>query len=235
MNALKAAFTSYLSHLAAYVIAGATVVSTLNPALMPPKYAFITAVGAAIAAAFSHGKAVQANAGAIAGAMAKAFNDAVSQLPTPAVVIPVPNPAVVVKTAVVLFALCLIGPLLHGCAQLQSFVSSPTGQTVVTAGVGVGVTAAEAKGVTAAQINATAKLVLQYDQGTTASLAALTSAVNAAAIKAGVPAGDVTAFGTLETAFDTYVLVKYGSNATVQTVQTDVASFCNAVIAATGG
>jgi hypothetical protein len=229
---LKTLLSSYLSHLAGYVISAATIVSTLSPGTFPPKYAFVTAVATAIATAFAHGKAVQANASSIATAVANAVTESVSQLPTPAVSITAAN---VVKPAVAMFALCLILPLLHGCATVQSWLGTPTGQTVVIAGVQVAVTTAESKDVTAAQINTVAKTVLSADSGSAATLAALTSAVNAAATKAGVPAGDIQAFSTLETAFDAYLVVKYGANSTVTNIQADVAAFCNAVIADTGG
>lgn len=235
MDTVKAAFTSYLSHLAAYVISGVTIVSTLAPGTLPPKYAFLTAIATAMAAAFSHGKAVTANGATLAATMANAFTEAVNSLPTPA---PAPAPtasvAAAVKVAVLLLALPVLLSL-HACASVQSFLGSPTGQTVVVAGVGVAVTTAEQKGVTAAQLNTVAKTVLAADSGASATMAALTSAVNAAAIKAGVPAGDLAALQGLGIAFDAYIVAKYGSNSTVQNVQADVATFANAVIAATGG
>lgn len=231
MDTVKSAFTSYLSHLAAYVISGVTIVSTLAPNALPPKYAFLTAIATAMAAAFSHGKAVTANGASITTAVANAFTDAVNAAPAPvqgSTIAPVAKIA-----AMLLFVPLLL--TLHACASVQSFLGSPTGQAVVTAGVGVAVTTAEQKGVTAAQLNTVAKTVLAADAGTTATVTALTSAVNAAAIKAGVPSGDLAAFQGLTIAFDAYVVTKYGSNATVQNVQADVAAFASAVIAATGG
>lgn len=230
MDTVKAAFTSYLSHLAAYVISGVTIVSTLAPATLPPKYAFVTAVATAIAAAFSHGKAVQANAGSIATAVANALTDAVNAAPAPVASVPA-----VAKALVMFLALGLTMTVIHGCASVQSFIGSPTGQTVVIAGVGVAVTTAEQKGASAAQINSVAKAVLAADSGSTATVAALTAVVNAQLVKLNVPQGDLVAFQGLELAFDAYLVAKYGSNTTVQNVQADVALFCNAVIADTGG
>lgn len=220
MNFLK----SYLSHLSGYVISAATIVSTLSPGTFPPKYAFVTAVATFVVTAFSHGQAVSANAGSIVGVVADAATKAVQAAA---------NSGAAKLLVGAVAAGLLLG--LHGCASTQAFLTSPTGTEVVAAGVQVAVTTAEGKGITAAQINAVAKTVLADDQGATASLSALTAAVNGAAVKAGVPAGDVQAFQILETAFDVWLIAKYGSNATVQNVQADVAAFCNAVIADTGG
>lgn len=219
MNFLK----SYLSHLSGYVISAATILSTLSPGTFPPKYAFVTAVATFVVTAFSHGQAVQANGGAIVAAVAKAATDAVNSA---------------AGSAAKLFVGAIAAGLLfglHGCASVQSFLGSPTGQTVVIAGVEVAVTTAEQKGVTAAQINAVAKAVLAADTGLTATVTALTATVNSAAQKAGVPPADIVAFQVLETAFDAYLIAKYGSNSTVANVQADVATFANAVIADTGG
>jgi hypothetical protein len=214
---------SYLSHLSGYVISAATIVSTLSPGTFSPKYAFVTAVATFVVTAFSHGQAVQANGGAIVAAVAKAATDAV-------------NSAAAGGVAKLFVGAVAAGLLfgLHGCASVQSFVGSPTGQTVVVAGVQVGVTTAEQKGVTAAQINSVAKAVLAADTGVSATVTTLTAAVNSAAQKAGVPPGDIVAFQVLETAFDAYLVAKYGNNPTVANVQADVALFCNAVIADTG-
>lgn len=235
MNTVKAAFTSYLSHLAAYIISGATIVSTLAPGTFPPKYAFLTAIATAMAAAFSHGKAVTANGATLAATMANAFTDAVNSLPTPA---PAPAPAAVVATVAKVAVLLLALPVLfalHGCATVQSWISSPTGQTVTAAGVQVAVTTAEQKGVSAAQINGVAKAVLANDQGLATSVVGLTTVVNAQLVKLNIPAGDVTAFQGIEIAFDAYLVAKYGNDSTVTNLQSDVATFCNLVIAATGG
>jgi len=227
---LKAVFGSYLSHLAGYVISAVTIVSTLSPDTFPPKYAFVTAVATAIATAFSHGRAVQGNAGKIVAAVADAVTESISQLPTSTA-----SGSTVAKSIVMgLLALPVLFAL-HGCASVQSWLSSPTGAVVVSAGVEVAVTTAESKGVSAAQINSVAKAVLQADSGANATVTALTAAVNGAAVKAGVPPGDMAAFQILETAFDAWLVTKYGDNATVQNIQADVAAFCAAVIADTGG
>ncbi len=226
MDTIKAAFTSYLSHLAGYIISGATVVSALNPKLFPPQYAFVTAVATAIVTAFSHGKAVQANGSTIATAVANAVTDAVN---TAATAVPA-----VAKIAAMLLLVPLLFTL-QGCASVQSFLGSPTGEVVVIAGVQVAVTTAEQKGISAAQINAISKTVLADSQGVTLSLSALTAAANAELIKLNLPAADVAAFQVLEVAFDAYLVSKYGSNTTVQNIQADLALFLNQAIAGTGG
>jgi uncharacterized protein YceK len=222
MNALKSAFTSYLSHLSGYIISGATIVSTLAPGTFPPKYAFVTAVATFVATAFSHGQAVQANAGSIVAAVADAATAAVT------------NAA---KVAPVLLAVLML-PLfltLHGCASVQSFLGSPTGEAVTIAGVKVAVTTAESKGITAAQINRVAKAVIADVSNSTVTVATLSSALNGELLKLGIPSGDVEAFQGLELAFDAYVIAKYGNNATVGNLQADITLFCTQAVIDTGG
>lgn len=222
MNFVKAAVTSYLSHLAGYTISAATIVSTLAPGTFPPKYAFITAVATAIATAFSHGKAVQTNAGSIVAAIADATTAAVT------------NAATVAKVAVVLLALPVLFAL-HGCASLQSFLGSPTGEAVTIAGVKVAVTTAEQKGISAAQINSVAKAIIADVQDSTVTLATLSAGLNAELIKLKVPQGDVEAFQGLELAFDAYVAVKYGNSPNVANLQADIVLFCTQAVIDTGG
>jgi hypothetical protein len=226
LNALKATFSTYLAHMAGYIISGATIVSTLAPGTFPPKYAFVTAVATAIATAFSHGKVVQSNAGAIVTAVANAVTESVNTAASTA-----PN---VAKVALLLIALPVMFSL-HGCATIQSWLGSPTGEAVVIAGVQVAVTTAEQKGISAAQINSIARTVFVDTQGVAISLSALTAAANAELIKLKLPPNDVAAFQVLEVAFDAYLVSKYGSNETVQNVQADLALFLNQVIADTGG
>ncbi len=240
MDTVKAAFTTYLSHLAGYIIAGVTVVSTLAPGTIPPKYAFITAIATGLVTAFSHGKAVQANAGSIAAAMANAFNDAVAAaavpVPQPA---PAPSPATVVaagiKVAVAMLVLAATLPYLHGCASTQAWLGTPTGEAVTIAGVQVAVTTAEQKGVSAAQINSVAKSIIADVQMSTVTLATMTATLNAELIKLKVPAGDVAAFQGLELAFDAYLVGKYGNNPTVQNLSADIILFCQQAVIDTGG
>lgn len=51
MNIVK----SYLGHLSGYVVAGAVIVSSLDPKLIPPQYSFFTALAGVIVTASHHG------------------------------------------------------------------------------------------------------------------------------------------------------------------------------------
>jgi hypothetical protein len=222
MNALKAAFTSYLSHLSGYIISGATIVSTLAPGTFPPKYAFITAVATFVATAFSHGQAVQANAGSIVASVAEAATNAVNAA---------------AKVAPVLLAI-LVLPLLmtlHGCATVSAWFSSPAAQPVIIAAVDVAVATAEQKGVTAVQINDVAKQALVANASTSATLATVSAVVNQQIAKLNLPAGDLAAVQILEIALAAEIQSRIGTNADLAAAHTAVADVLNAVIEATGG
>jgi len=204
-------------HVVNSVAGAAAMVGGLNPALFGPY--------AAQAALAIGGATIVAN-------VLHAFLDGQK---TPST-LPPPSSGTVAKLHwLTLLASLVMVLMITACASVQSFLGSPTGQTVVVAGVQVAVTTAEQRGVTAAQINSVAKAVLAADSGLTVSLTTLTATVNSAAQKAGVPPGDIVAFQVLETAFDAYLVAKYGTNSTVTNVQADIATFANAVIADTGG
>jgi hypothetical protein len=210
LNFLK----KYGAHLTGYVMAAATIVSGINPKILPPQYSFISALAGLVVVASHHGYAA-GSANAVITAAANAASNAVKLTP-------------------VVLAIFML-PFLHGCASTQAFLSSPTGQEVVVAGVKIAVATAETKGVPAAQLNSVAKQLLADDTGAAATLTALTAAFDGEMIKLNIPAADVIAFQGLEVAFDAYITAKYGSNATVQNVQADLALFLTQVIADTGG
>lgn len=222
MNALKAAFTSYLSHLSGYIISAATIVSTLAPGTFPPKYAFITAVATFVATAFSHGQAVQANAGSIVASVAEAATNAVNAA---------------AKVAPVLLAVLVLPLLLtlNGCATVSAWFSSPSAQPVIIAAVDVAVATAEQKGVTAVQINDVAKQALVANQSTTATLATVAAVVNQQIAKLNLPAGDLAAVQILEVALAAEIQSRIGTNADLAAARAAVADVLNAVIEATGG
>lgn len=149
--------------------------------------------------------------------------------------LPPPSSGTVVKLHWLTVLMVATLTLMMGCTSTQTFLTSPTGTAVVSDGVAVAIIAAEAKGVSALQINRVAKAVLAADQGTSTTLAALASVVNREVLKAGVPPVDVGAFQILEAEFNTWLIAKYGNNVTVQNVQADVAAFCQIVITDTGG
>lgn len=202
---------TFLAHYMALLAGGAAVVAGYDPGLLSTILPFLGPHAAAI---------VGGAAGLVAVLHAFGVDPATKTTAT---------------TVAKLLLIALVLPLLHACTTLQAWISSPTGQVVVTAGVQVAVTTAEQKGLRAAQINSVAKSVLQADQGATATLAVLTNIINKQLAKLNLPAADIDAFTGLELAFDTYLVTKYGNNATVQNLQADVAGFCNQVIADTGG
>lgn len=219
--------TSYLGHLTGYIVAGATIVTSIDPKMLPPQYTFITALAGFVVTASHHSY----TAGSASSVAQSALNAAIAAATKAVDTVGAP----VAKLLVVgmLMGASITG--LSGCASVQSFLSSPTGATIVSAGVQVAVTTAEQRGVSAAQINRVAKSVLAADSGTAATVVSVTSLVNGQLVKLGVPSGDVAGFQILTTAFDAYVVAKYGANVTVQQIQADVAMFLGTVIADTGG
>lgn len=236
MDTVKAAFTSYLSHLAAYVISGVTIVSTLAPGTLPPKYAFLTAIATAMAAAFSHGKAVTANAGSIVGAIASAATDAVNAAAaaTPAVVVAAPA-AIVKAVAPVLLALMILPglALLHGCASTSALVTAPASQSYVTDAANTAVLIAESQGITAAQINAVAVKALAADSGTSATLASVSAVLNAQLAKLNLSPIEALAVSALESGLTAGINAQLSNNPTVTQAQAAIADVLNAVIKAT--
>ena len=75
MNFVK----SYLSHLTGYVVAGATIVSGLDPKLIPPQYAFFTALAGLIVTAGHHGFTA-GNANAVIAAAAQAATSTAAKI-----------------------------------------------------------------------------------------------------------------------------------------------------------
>lgn len=128
--------------------------------------------------------------------------------------------------------------LLTGCAtvaKVDAAVTSPAAQPTITLVAEGAVLAAEAKGVSAAQINVIAKAALAADSGVTASLGAVDTAVNAAAEKANLPTQYWPLIQLFENAVTETVASKVGNNATVAATQAAVADVLNAIIAASGG
>ena len=207
---------SYLGHLSGYVVAGATIVSGLDPKLVPPQYSFITALAGLVVVVGHHGY----SAGTANGVTTAALQAAAKALTSTA--------------APVLLCCILVASTLTGCATMQK-VFSPSAAPYVTAAVDVAVATAESKGVSAAQINSIAKQALAADTGAGASLAAVTALVNAQVAKLNLPAGDLAAVQILEVALTAAVQQQIGQNPNVAVAQADVAQLLNAVISATGG
>lgn len=216
---LKSASSSYLSHLSGYIVAGATIVSGINPKMLPPQYAFLTALAGVVVNAAHHGYTI-ANATPVYKAMVSAALNAAG--------------TAVVKTAPVV-ALLLALPFLHACTTVSGWFNSPQAQPVIIAAVDVAVATAEQKGVSATQINDVAKQALVANQSTSATLATVAAVVNQQIAKLNLPAGDLAAVQILEVALAAEIQSRIGTNADLAAARAAVADVLNAVIEATGG
>jgi hypothetical protein len=216
---MKSFLAKYASHLAGYVVAGATIVSGLNPKLLPPQYAFVTALAGLVVHAASHGYT--------AGQGSDAVNAAVSAAAAALAKVP---PA----AAVALVALLGFGGL-SGCATVEGFFASPASAPVIESVVLIAVGTAESKGIAAAQINRVCKVALAADSGTGATLATVAAAVNAELATLNLPAADLAAANILEAALSAAIQAKNGSNADVATTEANVATVLSLAINATGG
>lgn len=213
--------SKYLGHLAAYVVSAAGLVASLDPAILPPQYAAVVA-GAGLITALAHHSYKAGAAAAVLSAATGAVNSA----------------ATPVKLMIAVFLLAPLMFALHGCATVQkadAVLASPAAQPYIAAGVDVAVATAEAKGVTAAQINAIAHKALLADTGTAAPLAAIAGVINAELVKLNLPAGDLAAANILELSFQVAIQKQIGTDATVAASQAAVASVLAALIEATGG
>lgn len=143
--------------------------------------------------------------------------------------------SVAAKMLPLAFVAMFVGSSLSGCASIESFLSSPDGKVAAVAAVDVAVATAEAKGVTAAQINSVAKQALAADTGVSGTLAAVSTLVNVQIAKLNLPAGDLAAVNILEVALQAEIQSRIGANQDLATAQAAVADVLNAVIAATGG
>ena len=222
LNWIKSASSSYLAHLSGYVVAGATLVSGINPKVVPPQYAFLVALAGVIVNAAHHGYTV-----ANASPVAKAVLDAVIKAALDA--------ATAATKAAPVVTLLLALPFLHACSTLSGWFNSPQAQPVIVAAVDVAVATAEQKGVSATQINDIAKQALVADQSTSATLATVAAVVNAQLAKLNLPAGDLTAAQILEVALAAEIQARIGTNANLAAARAAVADVLNAVIEATGG
>lgn len=219
MNALKSLLGKYLSHLVGYIVAGAAVVSQVDPKALPPVAVLAIGVAGAITTAAHHG--YTAGTGVAA---AQAAVDAVTKAL-----------GAVAKAPAVLMLMLALTVGMTGCAQLTTFESSPTGSAVITASVDIAVATAEAKGFSAAQINAIAHKALIADQGATATLAAISAVVQSELALLKLPLADQAAADVLLAALSAAVQAKVGTNTTLAQAQAEAAVVINDVIAATGG
>ena len=231
MSKVKSFLASWAGHLGGYTVAAATMVSTLDPKLIPPQYSFLTAVAGLIVVA-SHNSY---KAGTLSGAATAAANAAATVLKA--------APA----AAAVLLAGLLILPGLSGCSTAQlaktnavvtkvnAAVTSQQAQPVILAGAFAAVATAEQHGISAAKVNAIAKAALAADTGTGATLAAVAGVVNAQLAKLNLPPADLMAAQLVESSFAAYIQSKLGANPTLAQSQAATADVLQAIVTASGG
>lgn len=212
---MKSFLAKYAAHLAGYVVAAATIVSGLDPKLVPPQYAFVTALAGVVTVAAHHGY----TAGNL-GAAVSAAATAAAKVATP--------------VAAAALVLCM-GFGLGGCATVEGLFASPAAAPVIESVVLIAVGTAESKGITAAEINKVCKIALAADSGTGATLATVAAAVNAELAILNLPAADLAAANILEAALSAAIQAKIGSNADVATTEENVATVLAVAINATGG
>lgn len=143
-----------------------------------------------------------------------------------------PAAAATVAKLLPLFAVAL---MFSGCADIEAFLKTPTGDAVALAAVDIAVATAEAKGVPDTQINKIAHAALAADTGVSGTLASLSSLVDSQIASTGLPAADLAAAKILEVALSASITAKIGNNADLAAAQAAIATVLNEVIAVTGG
>lgn len=218
--------SKYFGHLMAYLISADVIVASVDPSLLPVKYAGVIAVAGAIAtAAHNASTAISTPPAAVDMNQVAVKGDTV-------VVAKTSDPVAKVVSVVAMLCVSLgLFQMLYGCATL----TKPEAQPYVKAAVDIAVATAETKGVTAAQINSIAKQALAADNGSAASLAAINELINAQLAKLSLPPADIAAIQILETALSAAVQAQIGQNPNLAQAQAAVAEFINEAIAITGG
>lgn len=209
---VKSILGSYLGHLAGYVVATATIVSGLDPKLVPPQYAFLTAVAGTIVAASHHGYTAGIN-----GATVKAAADAATKAITAAA------PALLVAL--------VLGVGLVGCKTLPT----PTEQAGISVAVDIATGAAIQNGGTAdvwkaraVKFKAIAVSVKSINDAGTATLATL--AADIAPQLATLPPADQLAAHALVAAIQPYLDQEVAANPDLANVRATLDTILQAVI-----
>lgn len=124
---------------------------------------------------------------------------------------------------------------LTACSTVESTLTSPKSAPYVQAAVVVAVSTAESKGISASTINTIAHQALIADQGAGATLAAVSSVVQAQVAKLRLTAADQAAADIVLAALSASIQTQLQANPTLAQAQTAAAVVINDVIAATGG
>lgn len=211
---VKSILGSYLGHLAGYILAGADIISKVNPSLLPPQYGILVSVAGLVTVAAHHGYAAGASG-------VQAAVDAATKALTS-------TPAKVV-------AMLLLGvavPFVGGCATAPTATES--------AGISVAVDIATAAAIQngsndpsawksrAVEYKAIAVKVKAVNDAGTATLATLAADLQPQIAK--LPPADQLAANVLVTALTPYLNQELQGNAKLQTAQTAVDVIVQAVI-----
>lgn len=211
---VKRILGSYLGHLAGYVLAGADIVSKVNPSLLPPQYGILVSVAGLVIIAAHHGYAagtsgIQAAVDAAAATLASA-------------------PA---KVAVMLLLALAVPMGLSACKTLPT----PTQQAGITVAVDIATAAAIQNGATPADYKARAahfKLIATdikaVNDAGTATLATLAADLEPQIAK--LPPPDQLAAHALVAALKPYLDAELQGNDGLKNVQTTLDIVLQAVI-----
>jgi hypothetical protein len=225
-----------LTHVVAYVVAALVAISAWNPvsvaALVGPKLApyvapFIAFVGALVA--FLHSifgdklvhQTVESTSVSASGATTKT---------TTVSMVPKQGGFAHRGLLFLLSASITVALVAGGCAQIKSFVSSPTGQTILATAIPVAVEVAEGQGVPAATIKTICADALAADAGTAVTLGTLTAEMNTTLTK--VNSADQAAISIVEVALNAAINSKLAGNASVASVEAAAADVFTACVAA---
>lgn len=211
---VKSILGSYLGHLAGYVLAGADIVSKVNPSLLPPQYGILVSVAGLVAIAAHHG--YTAGTVGIQAAVDAATKALVSA------------PA---KVAAMLLLTLAVPMGLSACKT----VPTPTQQAGITVAVDIATGAAVQNGGTAeiwkiraAKFKAIAVSIKQVNDAGTATLATL--AADLEPQLATLPPADQLAAHALVAALQPYLNQEVSANPDLATARATLDVILQAVI-----
>lgn len=210
---MKSTLSSYLGHLGGYVVAAATIVSSLDPKLIPPQYSFFTALSGLVVIASHHAY----TAGNVNGTVTAAANAAAKAIAGAA-------PALLfVALASLGLAACKTLPTPNEQAGITVAVDIATGAAIQNGGGSSTSWATRAK-----SFKAIAVEVKATNDAGTATLATL--AADLAPLIAKLPPADQLAAHTLVAALTPFLNQEIQSNPQLQNTQATLDLILQAVI-----
>lgn len=212
---MKDFVTKYLAHLSGYIVAGATIVSGLDPKLLPPQYTFMIALAGTVVSAAHHGYTA-GTGNAILTAAANAATTALSTVP---------------KLTPVLVACVLAVSTLSGCATAPTQTEQAGVTVAVSIATGAAISSSGNSAVQAqraASFKAIAVEVKAVNDAGTATLTTL--AADLAPLIAKLPPADQLAAHTLVAALTPFLQAETSGNVKLQNAQATVDVILQAVI-----